>query len=106
MGICFECGLDVEWKRDGKRLQCFNPDGSVHWDKCSQERFERIKRTGEYFKTDCAEGYVTPFKSAGVQYTMLAAGPVGSIDTAGCNQCVPPWETCPNKCPIEFKAML
>lgn len=106
MATCKECGSEVWWHKVGspRKIQCFNPDGTIHWDKCSQLRFERIRRTGEHFQHKSAEGYKTAFKKSGVQLTMESAGFVGpKIDEKGCKRCVPPWEHCPNNCPIEFK---
>jgi len=104
MSICKECGSTVEWVRGKKHMECRNPDGSDHWDKCAQLKMARIRRTGEFFEEPNATGYLTAFKKSGVAYTMLIGAPSGPvvIDKKGCKDCVPPWERCPNRCPIEF----
>ena len=105
MSTCKQCGLSVTWKEvDGKWL-CWNAGTETdHWDSCSQARFERIKREGQFFSDELAEGYYTDLKRSGVQYTRLTAkakpGRPKVINT--CDNCVPPWETCPNGCSIEF----
>ncbi len=113
MSACKQCGLDVVWKKDPKsgHLQCFNPDGSVHWDRCSQARTARIKATGTPFSEKRGgllhEGYRTPFKKSGELLTryegITIQGPKFRTHTA-CHHCVLAWELCPNGCPIEFRA--
>ena len=115
MMACKSCGGDVVWKRDGKRWQCFNLDGSVHWDMCSQRRFERIKATGTPFEDvrdeSAVEGYRYQHETKGEreQLTRIAARKVRASTTlsariAACRQCVPAWELCPNKCPAEIRS--
>lgn len=53
MSICKECGGSVIW-RD---RQCFNADGSSHWDKCSERRWQQAK-TGNPFADKTGEGFV------------------------------------------------
>lgn len=55
---CSKCGLPIRWLLVAGRSQCLNPDGTVHWDKCSQERTARVKRDGKPFKDDEGEGYI------------------------------------------------
>lgn len=102
MSLCKECGSEVEWREENKGLQCFNAGTDVsHWDKCSQLKFERIKRTGEFFKETRAEGYITEFKRSGVQYTMQSSGVRRGKHAISkeCGDCVPPWEVCSKPCP-------
>lgn len=110
MSICKECGLSVEWKRESQTWQCFNPDGSVHWDKCSATKFARIKRTGIPFAArrigEQVEGYKTPLKKSGEQLTRAAADVIEGdcFELSGaCKNCVPPWEVC-EKCPDKLEA--
>lgn len=104
MSICTKCGLEIKWVIIGKRWHCHNPDGDDHWDLCSQTRTAKIIATGEHFSSKYEEGYKTPLRKSGVFITRQTAKTKNkTINTAGCNYCVLPWETCPNKCPIEFK---
>lgn len=99
MSACKECGLSVTWRKDGKTMQCFDPDGSVHWDLCSKTRFDKIRATGKFFETEPEAGYKTKLKKSGVQFTRLSATEVigpkyKPFDhLAGCI----PWDKC--KCP-------
>lgn len=108
MSICSQCGATVLWTRVSKRRkQCYNPDGSVHWDECSRLRFERVKRTGEHFHgTDYTaegdklhtEGYRSPFKTqlVGIRLDKLATGK--DYRASGCDCDLPPWELCKPDC--------
>ena len=101
MSACKQCGLPVQWTRIDGRWHCHNPDGEDHFDLCSKAKFERIKRTGQYFETKSRDGYVTVFKSSGVQLVRDAFRPVCGDryePTGLCRDCVPPWEICA-KCP-------
>lgn len=110
MSRCKACDLDVVWKKrpdgpGGKMAwQCFNPDGSVHWDKCSQEKFKRIQRTGHRFEGTRQEGYLTDLKPSGVQLTLERAPIVRSPvrPTGKCRDCCPPWEVCA-ECPDKLQ---
>lgn len=103
MSPCKQCDAPIQWVQIDGRWHCHNPDGSDHWDRCSQLRFERIKRTGEYFETKKGDkGYRTPLKRSGVQYVQQTSGMIKgkrSKALGQCRQCVPAWETCPNQCP-------
>jgi len=100
---CKQCGLNVTWRKvDGKK-QCFDAStDTVHWDRCSAERFAKIKATGKRFETETEAGYFTALKKCGVQYTKLMAPEIVGEDyrvSGRCKNCVPPWEVCPNGCP-------
>lgn len=103
MSTCKQCGAPVLWVKEGSKKLCHNPDGSDHWDLCSKLRFERIKRTGEYFQTKNGDkGYLTPLKRSGVQYVQQTSGWRKGKEyskAAGCKHCVPAWEVCTNQCP-------
>jgi hypothetical protein len=107
---CRQCSLPVVWRQvdiKGQRstLQCFNEDGSVHWDRCSQTRFEKIKATGVAFDHKISKGYFTHLKSSGVQYTYEASKAIKGVNyhpSGKCNNCVPPWETC-ESCPDKLE---
>lgn len=100
MAKCAECGLPVLWTRTpgSGAWQCFNPDGTVHWDRCSAERFACIKREGFFFAKPTEEGYKHPKK---LQYTMLRPGHAFCGDRYrldGCDCGLPPWELCKPTC--------
>lgn len=103
MSACTQCDASVIWKQVDGKWQCFNADGvTVHWDSCSQRRFDRIRRTGTFFKRSLkpggrVEGYKTNLKPSGQQLTLTAAPVIkGSRAkrSGNCQQCVPPWEVC------------
>jgi hypothetical protein len=96
----------VSWIQTNGRWQCFNAGtDTIHWDTCSAERFRKIQETGRAFSTPPADGYITPLKRSGVQFTRLSAQEIIGKDyqTSGaCRNCVPPWEKCPNGCQDEI----
>ena len=53
---CNQCGLPVRWVKEQGRWQCFNANGTVHWDTCSKERTRRANREGRAFKDQNGEG--------------------------------------------------
>lgn len=106
MSACVQCGLPVRWINGGTKARpkwrCENPDGTDHWDKCSAERFARVKREGTYFEGDDGRrevhGYAAPHKT---QLTMIR--PLKPIvgkkyRPDGCDCGRPPWELCSNDC--------
>lgn len=64
MRPCGKCGLNVQWVRSGTkpdgnpRWKCVNPDGTEHWDTCSQERTRRVKAEGTPFTDEHGDGYI------------------------------------------------
>lgn len=116
MSACKQCGAPVLWRKDGGRWQCYDPDGTtVHWARCSQLRFERIKREGEHFERSTSdetiEGYAFRDREgwAREQLVRIDTKPKRAPAKLGkaiksCRQCVPAWEQCPNNCPAEFRA--
>ena len=106
MSLCKECGLEVNWTKSGRKWSCANPDGSDHWDLCSQTKFARIKRTGEYFERGKTKGYLTEFKPSGVQLVQESSGRIkGALyqPTGDCAECCAPWEICSRPCPDELR---
>ena len=79
MTTCRECGAEIAWKRESGRWKPTNPDGSPHWQRCMELRAQAGDAQAALFE-------------------------VPAFDLKGCKQCVPPWETCPHGCPIEFAA--
>ena len=55
---CTKCALPVNWVRVQGKWQCFNPDGGVHWDLCSQERTRVVQRDGMPFKDEKGDGFI------------------------------------------------
>ena len=106
MNACPQCGLPVFWRQENGKWLCRNPDGSDHWDACSQARFERIKAEGEFFAGPLEEGYKTRRKKSGVQFTRLTAKDeaIGErYKPDGCDCGLPPWELCREDCPHAIK---
>lgn len=107
MSACAQCGLQITWVNEGTKKrpkwQAFDPDGSVHWDRCSAARFERIKREGTFFAEPTAEGYVTRER---IQFTMLRPETPGvgkSYVPDGCTCGLPPWDLCKPDCEHAIK---
>ena len=103
---CKSCGASVDWKRESGsgKWQCFNAGTQVdHWDQCSKNKFERIKRTGEYFEDGKTKGYITALKPSGVQYTQQSKRVRGNLYKLSgyCADCCAPWEVCSWPCPDE-----
>ena len=102
MTNCKQCGLPIRWVKAAGKWSCHNPDGEDHWDACSKARFDRISATGTAFYDELHDGYITPLKKNGIQFTRITAkDATGLKEVPTCDNCVPPWETCPNGCPIE-----
>lgn len=108
MSICKACASNVVWKREAGtgKWQCFERDGiTVHWDQCSQRKFEAIKRTGTLFQSkrgkETVTGYFTSLKKSGEQL-VRSEGIVRRGDlfkrNSTCQECIPPWEIC-TECP-------
>ncbi len=105
--VCQHCGLPVSWENIGPaakpRWQCFNPDGSAHWDLCSRERFARVKREGRYFekadKTIEVAGYKSPERTQLVSIRPLKPEIGKRWKEDGCNCGKPPWDLCEPACP-------
>lgn len=60
---CKRCGLPIRWVQDGQRhgkprWKCLNPDGSDHWDLCSEARTKRVITEGTPFTDDNGSGYI------------------------------------------------
>lgn len=55
---CKKCRLPMKWVNIAGRFHGQNPDGTSHWDRCSQERTARVKREGEPFKDSEGEGFI------------------------------------------------
>jgi hypothetical protein len=41
--------MTVEWKTVDGKLSCYNLDGEIHWDACSKNLFDELKRTGTHY---------------------------------------------------------
>lgn len=106
MSLCKACGHPINWIIEDDRWRCYN-DGTKddHFDLCSQLKFERIKRTGEFFEGKREQGYLTPFKPSGIQYTMQSSGIKRGKHkiSKDCGRCVPPWDVCDRPCPNALK---
>lgn len=98
---CGQCGLEIKWKRINGRWHCHNPDGTDHWDLCSQTRFARIKSEGSpYNEKDKHGRYEIGYRHK--EYGRKAVERGGTIITGkkykpvkhrdGCR--VTPWEHC------------
>ena len=102
MRPCRRCGKPVSWKRahGSHRWNCLNADGTDHWDACSKNVWDDVKKHGEKFTRKEGRETVTGYRSA--KYGEKAASRSGIIitgkkyhpvtHTVGCN--VAPWETC------------
>ena len=97
MSACKQCGLPIRWEKDGERWKCLNPDGSDHWDRCSEERTKRALREGTPFEDRVGDGVVYNEKK---RYMHIGCdsirGPRYRPD--GCNCGRPPWELCATSC--------
>lgn len=56
MNPCDKCQLPVRWAKEQGKWQCFNANGSIHWDTCSQERSRLAKKHGKPFKDQDGAG--------------------------------------------------
>ncbi|MDZ4254113.1 MAG: hypothetical protein U1A72_16220 [Sulfuritalea sp.] len=93
MTTCKQCGLPVSWVKEQGKWKCRNPNGSDHWDLCSQTRTKRALREGIPFKEKHGHGV----RHEGRKKYMHRSAPqiVGKKYTPSCDACaIPPWETC------------
>lgn len=111
MTSCKQCGLQVNWVREGKRVQCHNPDGSDHWDLCSKTRMDRIKATGTAFERQRGKAIERGFSSPQYGEKLVAISfpsEKGKDYARLCAQmCNPrcgalPWEAC--ACTLRLKS--
>lgn len=63
MSICKQgCGLVIRWvKADSgrkSRWRCLNPDGTDHWDLCSETRTKIVKTQGVPFTDEKGDGFI------------------------------------------------
>jgi hypothetical protein len=105
VAICKQCGGRVEWKKQNDRWICENQDGSDHWDLCSARRWQQVKATGVRFDHELESGYAGSIH--GTKFERKSSGwrRGENFKLSGlCQNCVPPWEDCPNGCPDAFAA--
>ena len=111
MSVCKHCRGDVKWVKTD-RWYCQNPDGSDHWDLCSQRKLEHFQKHGKWFsqKKGTEEGLKLEMKDAlpnksgkgfkTVQMlhraTKLIVG--SKYVPSGCDCGLPPWELCKPDC--------
>ena len=96
---CKKCKGEMIWvKRDG-RWYGENPDGSDHWDTCSKNIWDQVKKSGERVTTKRKNGVThVGFKtqSHGFQlesiHTPAVAGK--NYKPSNCDCGIPPWEVC------------
>lgn len=100
MRPCRKCGAKVEWRKTDGKWNCYNPDGSDHWDSCSKNVWDDVKKHGEKFTRQDGRETVTGFRSekygekAAMRSGIVIKGkkykPVTHVET--CH--VLPWENC------------
>lgn len=94
MKPCTKCGLPVVWVKEQGKRKCRNPNGSDHWDLCSQERTKRALRDGIPFKEKRGHGVLHEGKKK--YMGMRAPRARGAKYKPSCGKCsIPPWEICP-----------
>lgn len=93
MTTCKKCSLEIIWKKTGDRWTCLNPDGSDHWDACSEARTKLIQAEGISFSDEKGSGFL----HRGKRHYMTGHGKV----TLASDYCLPvcdcknpPWEDC------------
>lgn len=102
MSKCKKCGSHIYWRNDGRQWQCFNPDGSVHWDLCSKLCFEQVRSSGRLVIDGQDKGYTSTVKAGGVQWFELHARVRTGEHyhpSSDCAECCEPWEVCAFPCP-------
>ena len=102
MTKCPTCGSSVNWKRASGTgaWQCFNADGSSHWDKCSERRWKQVVKTGTPFtEKSGSKGFSNSVH--GTKYALKMDGkfikgknykPLCDCELPPIN--IPPWEHC------------
>lgn len=95
MSNCKKCGEPVRWTQAGARRYCRNPDGSYHWDKCFETRWQQVKATGERFDLESESGYAKSIHGTKLDW-MHMGRTIGAAYVATDCDCIP-WEDC-DKC--------
>jgi hypothetical protein len=96
-----QCSSKVLWKQENGTWRCENPDGSDHWDLCSQERWKKISKRGKRFIKEDRSGY--KFNGKEKLDWMKSREIVGEdYKESGCNCDIPPWEACPHSFDMQF----
>lgn len=83
----------ISWVKESDRWNCYNEDGSIHWDKCNEIRTKQAMREGRFVKGKDWEGYQT---SRGILKTKHVIRSIGELYTGSCDCESPPWEVCPH----------
>lgn len=100
MTRCKKCGTEVTWVKSDNRWMCLNADSTDHWDSCSKNVWEDVKKHGEEFTRKKGKEIVTGYRSvkhgekaamrSGIVITGKKYKPVIHADTCS----VMPWENC------------
>ena len=101
--ICIKCSLPLGFIKlpNGKWRPC-NPDGSDHWDLCRDVRYA-LAMTGQIRTSESltkAYRRVVTYWDGGIKPFVVedAMIPLKRRPLPACDNCVPPWEACPNNC--------
>ena len=96
--LCKKCGAKVRWKKVEGRWQCFNLDGVIHWDTCSKNRWDQVKRTGQRFEEEMRSGFKRSMH--GDKFDHIGQKEIIGKDYKpdGCKCGLPPWELCKPDC--------
>lgn len=93
MGKCADCGGFIEWRKTDGKWQGHNADGSIHWDKCSQRKWDQVVATGRPFANKSGHGYKDSMHGTKFAMKKDIKPVIGSDYKPLCN-CQPPWEHC------------
>lgn len=109
MATCQACGGELRWVRIGDRWHGQNPDGSDHWDLCSQRKLQHFQKHGTEFANERERGLKVPTKQALNGKTVQMLERVAKVikgkhyKPSACSCGLPPWESCKPNCEHTFE---
>lgn len=71
---CEKCGNKIEWLKEGKKWFCRNPDGTDHWDLCTQSINDHYKNNGSVYSQKIKKETEHGFMVAGVKRKFSTSG--------------------------------
>ena len=88
MSECVKCGNEIKWENINGKWICYNPDGTEHWDLCSEYRTREVIKKGKAFVDKAGSGYIYNEKK---KYMLKRSKVIGKVKSTY-DGLIPPWE--------------
>jgi hypothetical protein len=102
--ICRSCDGLVFWRKEKEKWQCYNQDGTTHWDKCSERKTQKFLTEGKRVESNNGQDFGYKLKTKKINKTQMFQI-TGAKQKAGihykkdnCNCGLPPWGLCKENC--------